>query len=311
MPSLSMYQLPIPTDSLEFEKMLMDYARSVYHAPASLYGRKGQKQHGIDVIVDTNPRTFIQCKDYQRTSVTTSKIDSWIAEAENHPISFTHFVIAVTAPIDAKIQEYVYRVSDERAKEGKYTVSILFWADIEHVIKIDPNLLRIYYPEFYISEERVLESQKIKVEEKSAIKTAMDKPLEDSILINSEAKLRAKFLELVVKYHIQAFLRADAFEGFSFDLVTDVDCFTIDMQSLLDKSIMMGNWSLLLGVVKEFNLGVDKYNAFLSYHCQLDNTGSMVKIYSYDEDEAKLDKVIEQRRNAVLDLLKEIETWES
>lgn len=64
MPSLSMLRLPPPSDSAEFENMLVDYTKSVYRVQASVYGRKGQAQHGIDVIVETYSRICIQCKDY-------------------------------------------------------------------------------------------------------------------------------------------------------------------------------------------------------------------------------------------------------
>ena len=37
MPSLSMYKLSPPSDSAEFENMLVDYAISVYRVQATLY----------------------------------------------------------------------------------------------------------------------------------------------------------------------------------------------------------------------------------------------------------------------------------
>ena len=314
MPSLSMYKLSPPTDAAEFEKMLVDYAESVYRVQASLYGRKGQAQHGIDVIVETNPRTCIQCKDYHSTPVTTNKIDSWINDAENSKIGFLHFIIAVVGSRDARLQDHVYSVSDSRKSEGKFTVSIIFWDDIEHVIKTDPNLLRIYYPEFYIANDRMLGAYYLKQQETAAIRRASDSKQSEQtqtpILITSEAALRKQCLELVVKYQIQSFLRVDPFSGFPFDLVADVDCFEIDMQVLLDKSISMVNWSSLYEYVRLLKDAIDRFNAFLSVNCQFDSNSTQVRIIPAHVDRNGIAIEVEELRRAAQSKLDEISNWE-
>ena len=116
MSSLSMYSLPVLQDEKEFEKVLMDYGHTIYGGTAYVLGTKGQAQHGIDVIVDKEDgsRVCIQCKNYNRIPVTLSKIDSWIKDAEQSPVKFKHFVIAVSSIRDAKLQEYVCTISDKR-----------------------------------------------------------------------------------------------------------------------------------------------------------------------------------------------------
>lgn len=215
---------------------------------------------------------------------------------------------------DARLQDHVYSVSDSRKSEGKFTVSIIFWDDIEHVIKTDPNLLRIYYPEFYIANDRMLGAYHLKQQETAAIRRASDSKQSEKtqtpILITSEAALRKQCLELVVKYQIQSFLRVDPFSGFPFDLVADVDCFEIDMQVLLDKSISMVNWSSLYEYVRILKDAIDRFNAFLSVNCQFDSNSTQVRIIPAHVDRNGIAIEVEKLRRAAQSKLDEISNWE-
>ncbi len=84
MPALSMYKISAPSDPKEFENLLLDYSAAIYGGEASLLGRQGQAQHGIDVVVirHDNSIVCVQCKNVKDSSVTTDRIDQWIKEAE-------------------------------------------------------------------------------------------------------------------------------------------------------------------------------------------------------------------------------------
>ena len=43
-----MYTITPPIDPVKFENICMDYLMSKYDADATLYGRRGQKQHGFN-----------------------------------------------------------------------------------------------------------------------------------------------------------------------------------------------------------------------------------------------------------------------
>lgn len=64
MPSLSMYKISAPTDPKEFENLLLDFAAVRYKGNATLLGRQGQKQHGVDVVVTRGDYSLVcvQCK---------------------------------------------------------------------------------------------------------------------------------------------------------------------------------------------------------------------------------------------------------
>lgn len=220
MPSLSTYSLPLP-GAREFEMLLKDFSEIRYQGYASLYGRSGQKQDGVDVVVTLTDgmRICVQCKKWER-NVDVSDIDAMIAEAEAFPAPMALFVIAVTTKRDAGLQSYVFKLSDSRIGEKKFPVEIIFWEDIEHVIKTNDFLLRTYYPELYINLE-------------SSIKKVQKYP----DLILNKKDLRNSFLGLISKWHIMDMLFVDPFAGFEFQLVIDTDCFEIEMKDVMDRAI--------------------------------------------------------------------------
>ena len=67
-------------------------------------------------------------------------------KAEESHIPFSFFVIATAKRRDAKLQEFVAVESAKRTKSGKWPFTIIFWEDVEHFIKLYPELLRLYYP---------------------------------------------------------------------------------------------------------------------------------------------------------------------
>ena len=65
MPSLAMYRISPPSDYSEFEYICNDYLSQKFKSDASIYGRQGQPQQGIDIVVTREDNTLIgaQCKD--------------------------------------------------------------------------------------------------------------------------------------------------------------------------------------------------------------------------------------------------------
>lgn len=233
MPALSTIPLQPPPDADEFEKILIPYAQATYQGQASQYGRKGQKQDGIDIIVDRHngSRFLIQCKDYLKTDVTDKKIDKWIKKAEDEvKFDFEKLIIALGCERDGLLQKYVCMLSDERKADGKFLVSIIFWDDIQQFVKLDEDLLRNYYPNIFYSNERVEEKYK----EVNSTDTESQKRPEP---IKTEAEIRSQCLDLIVKYRIKEYLDADQYAGFPFELVTEGDLFEIELQDLLNRSI--------------------------------------------------------------------------
>lgn len=222
MPSLSTYSLPLPS-AREFEMLMRDFAEIRYRGKASLYGCPGQKQDGVDIVVTCLDGKYIcmQCKNWGR-KLKTSDIDTMITEVEKFPINISLFVIAVTTKTDADIQQYVYNISKRRISEQTFPIDIIFWEEIEQVVKINEPLLRIYYPELYINLDN--SRQRLQMYPDS---------------ISDKQELRNFFLNLVNKWNILDMLSVDPFAGFEIQLVIDTDCFEIEMKDIMDKAIII------------------------------------------------------------------------
>ena len=304
MPSLAMYEISPPTDEQEFENMLMDYGRIVCGGiPSSRLGHRGQKQHGIDVLVTRPDGTYwcIQCKDYIQTTVTKNKIDEWVNNAEESPIPFSFFIIATASRRDAKLQEYVAVKSAERTQSGKWPFSIIFWEDVEHFIKLYPELIRMYYPMLYQGfksvNNLVVNIQNEKQSECVAVRNGEIN--EDEVRIKSENLLRARFLDIVVQYRIPEMLRVDPFTGFSFDLVVAADCFDIVVQRLMDQAFGITASDRYMQI-DDFRKAFDAFNSYLSMICQTAFDGNIVKFTSdFDNPHNHYGKVEELRRRAI------------
>lgn len=227
MPSLSMYKISAPTDPKEFENLLLDYAAAKYNGNATLLGRQGQSQHGIDVVVTRSDFSLVcvQCKDVKQSTVKIANIDKWIKEAEESPIPMKLFVVAVATERDAKIQEHVFKVLTERVAAGKFPIEIVFWDDIEHFIKSNEIILKNYYPYLYQEKQNSVMAGMIPIGDKYPE------------LLRSENELRTTFLNEVVKYHIQEMMSVDVFSGFPTELVMNCDAFEISIQQLMYRSI--------------------------------------------------------------------------
>lgn len=166
-------QIPKPKNEQDFESMCRHIYGIHYKTLAKFFGRRGQKQHGIDIILckddieDKEHRIGIQCKHVQMLSLDKESGDSVckeIKKAEDGNMPISHLVIATTLPNDASLTNAVQNLSDKRKDNDKFTVSIHFWGDIEGLITDYPSLEKKYrIPDDYI--ESILKQSSKKLEQ--------------------------------------------------------------------------------------------------------------------------------------------------
>lgn len=148
-------QIPRPKYWQEFEDLCLALFKAVWKDPlAQKNGRIGQPQQGVDVwgAVDSVRVRFqgVQCKSKDESlgsKVTKSELVEEIAKAENFAPPLEHWVLATTAPSDAELQKLAREISVERERQGKFTVQVLGWSDIETLLCDYPNVLNTIYPE--------------------------------------------------------------------------------------------------------------------------------------------------------------------
>jgi hypothetical protein len=154
MPTFFMSALPAPISWEEFETIMWDLLRGEWRDPnTAKNGRQGQQQNGVDILGQRNGEggyIGVQCKCHgPNGKVTLAEVNEEIRKAEGFKPPLREYHIATTAPRDARLQEAVRLLSEERRKSGKFAVYVRFWDDIALRLKLDRDVAKRHYPGFF------------------------------------------------------------------------------------------------------------------------------------------------------------------
>src|SRR5690606_6477441 len=136
MPTRLNTNFPALTDSDEFELMLRDICALEWNDPnTSKFGRKGQKQYGVDVYgqpVNLNGKyRAAQCKlRTKKEQLTGQEIESEVSGAKMFPHELDTLIIATDAPRDTHTQILADQSSQREMSHGRFRVVIWFWDNI-------------------------------------------------------------------------------------------------------------------------------------------------------------------------------------
>jgi hypothetical protein len=143
--------LPPVQSPQDFESLCLDLWREIWgDANAQKVGRSGQEQAGVDVCGKHGGRQVgVQCK--QKDALTEKRLSAAVLEEEVEKAkSFTpklgSFILATTAPRDAKIQAKARELS----LTAGFQVTVWSWDDIAeelfHRIELLRTIFHIYWP---------------------------------------------------------------------------------------------------------------------------------------------------------------------
>lgn len=134
-------QLRKPENWQDFESLSKILWGEIWRCPEiKKNGRKGQKQHGVDIygIPEKETQNFgIQCKgknDYTNSVLTETEVDEEIQKARNFKPPLKKFYFATTANKDSIIEEYVRLKNDESINSGGFEIHLFSWEDIVDLI---------------------------------------------------------------------------------------------------------------------------------------------------------------------------------
>ena len=138
-----------------FEELCLVLFRAIWQDPtAQKNGRRGQRQHGVDIFGEPgkvdNMFHGIQCKGKDTgygSALTTDEIDREVAKAERFAPAIKDLTFATTAPRDTHLQEHARKLSVARAGNGRFTVHVLAWEDIQSLLAEHPSVIGRFYPE--------------------------------------------------------------------------------------------------------------------------------------------------------------------
>lgn len=143
-----------PNTEQDFESLCAHVLGKKYNCTLpTMYGRRGQSQHGLDILVyendniDPSNRIGIQCKHVQNLTFKGASGDSVVKEVNKADLgkqNIRSLIIVTSLDSNKKLTDEVSTLSDQRIKEDKFSVQIIFWNDICNYINLDPELSAFY-----------------------------------------------------------------------------------------------------------------------------------------------------------------------
>ena len=158
-------QIPAPKSWITFEDLCHSLFKAVWGDSLSQKnGRSGQPQHGVDIVGSPGGNYEIyqgvQCKGKDKqygAKPSVKELEREISKAECFEPSLQHWIFATTAPVDAALQEAARNISAARKKEGRFTVSVFGWGQIESLLCEKKEVLQAFYPEYGSDFAKLLE----------------------------------------------------------------------------------------------------------------------------------------------------------
>jgi hypothetical protein len=151
--------LPAPKNESDFEELCLAlWKRILKDQNVQFVGRKGQTQHGVDLIgrkTGTMNWIGIQCK--VRSGVLSAKdLYKDVQKAKDFNPKLTELIFATTAPRDQNLQECARNMTEENLKSGGFQVTVFSWDDIEFELNQESNLdiNRRFYSKYFIDYEK-------------------------------------------------------------------------------------------------------------------------------------------------------------
>ena len=151
---MSKYQFPTLKDEKEFESLVNDLCKKHYGIEFQVYGRKGQKQYGIDGLSFSKDKKKIvfQCKNKFINGDDKKIQEALLKDIENEVKStsekFTNvdtFIFANSFKQDTILQDKARDLS----RQYSFTIIVWSWEVIEGLLEKYPDVAKQYYPKLF------------------------------------------------------------------------------------------------------------------------------------------------------------------
>ncbi len=130
------FQFPQPTNEDNFELFCLRFLRKVWNCPAlNLFGKRGERQHGIDIIDESASVPFraAQCKFHERQkTIPPAEIQAEVQSALGYEHPLDEYHLLTTARKSAQSQNAVIRINREHSASGQFKLTLWTWTEIEH-----------------------------------------------------------------------------------------------------------------------------------------------------------------------------------
>lgn len=150
------FQIPKPFCEQDFERGMKILFRCILGDPGvELYGRRGQKQYGVDItgLRGGDPKKIvgIQCKlKMDGKTLTESEVKEEVEKARlfNPPLS--EYTIVTTAPRDSKLNNLALKLSLPESEDHptEMRVSVWGWETLQEEIQRHPEAIKNFDPSY-------------------------------------------------------------------------------------------------------------------------------------------------------------------
>lgn len=131
---MARYEYIRPGNEDEFEDFCVRfYRQSLKRSGLVRYGKRGERQDGIDIIdqLCLKPLIAIQCKRHEPTkTIPPQEIKDEVSKVESSSQSVDHYIIATTARKSTNAQNTVQQLNQRSDESRQFKVEIHFWEDI-------------------------------------------------------------------------------------------------------------------------------------------------------------------------------------
>jgi hypothetical protein len=157
MPTIATMRIPPPKDWAEFQDITTAALRIRWSSPTlTQHGRSGQAQQGVDIYGpdDLGRLTGIQCKC--QATLDQGTIDVEIANAESFQPPLINYYFSVAGPRDARVQQRLRLLSEERVRAGKFAVGVFFWDDVVEDLTKSPEEFKKHFPDITLRPDELV-----------------------------------------------------------------------------------------------------------------------------------------------------------
>jgi tetratricopeptide (TPR) repeat protein len=133
-----------PANEDDFERLCLRLLKAHWNCPTlELYGRRGERQHGIDIIdmSGEEPLRGAQCKRYNElTTLPPADIEAEVNAARGFEFRLGIFAICTTGRRSTQAQKSILSINQEHRKAGLFQVELFTWDRLDDLLEEFPSI---------------------------------------------------------------------------------------------------------------------------------------------------------------------------
>lgn len=133
-----------PANPEDFERLCLRVLKAHWNCPTlELYGRRGEGQHGIDIIdmSGEEPLRAAQCKRYDEgDTIPPADIKAEVEAAKTFDVRLGIYAICTTARVSTQTQKAILSINQEHRKAGLFQVELFTWDRLDELLEEFPSI---------------------------------------------------------------------------------------------------------------------------------------------------------------------------